>query len=633
VSAVEVHVSLVGRDDLTNEIYRQLRQAILDGRLRAGERLPPTRELARRLSVARGTVTLAYEQLTDEGYATARVGAGTFVSDHAGAYPSQVGPAGGALRPRSLWATIPPPTLFGPLAEYDFRSGIPDARLFPYQTWRRLLGREFHAAAADVGAYADPAGHHGLRQAVARYLGVSRGVSTTAEDVVVTNGTQQAVDIVARVLLDPGDQVAVEDPGYGPPRRLLASLGAKVAGVPVDDQGLVVDAIPPGTRLVYVTPSHQFPLGMTMSLPRRLALLAWARRHDAAVVEDDYDSEFRYGGRPIEPLQTMDAGGRVVYQGSFSKTMLPSLRLGFVVAPPSLRQALRTAKHLADWHSPLSAQAALARFIDDGWFARHVRKMRAVYQERHRLVVDGLRRRFAEHLEPAQVLHDRDGRRQQRRVHRARQAAGVVDVHRVDADQPGLLLGQPLGGGGGEERVAGAVPLGAPVAVPPCVDQHGSASNVVGGQHVPVDRGPVIHPHHDAVQVGDAVEGHAGHIGRAGEAVERAVEVGAGVGHHRDPPDLEGGAGPVAGGGRFPGEVVADLGSGQTRIGHHSVLDPVAQLDETALRGPRRIRRRARRPATGRGSTSRPFHSASLVKCGIPEAMATGWTSRPRRRW
>jgi GntR family transcriptional regulator / MocR family aminotransferase len=399
VSSVEVHVSLVGRGDLTVEIYRQLRQAIFEGRLRAGERLPPTRELARRLSVARTTVTTAYDRLADEGYVTSRVGAGTFVSDHIEADASRVGPAAGALRPRPLWATIPLPTGFGQPAKFDFRVGLPDAGLFPYQTWRRLLGRELDAAAAGMGVYADPAGHHGLRLAIARHLGVARAVQATADDVVVTSGTQQAVDIVARVLLEPGDQVAVEDPGYAPTRWLLAALGAKVAGVPVDDQGLVVDAIPEGTRLVYITPSHQYPLGMTMSLPRRLALLAWAKRHDAAIVEDDYDSEFRYGGRPIEPLQAMDMGERVVYVGSFSKTLLPSLRLGFVVAPASLREALRAAKFVTDWHTPLPAQAALARFIDEGWFAAHVRRMRGVYQERHRLVVDGLRRRFADHME------------------------------------------------------------------------------------------------------------------------------------------------------------------------------------------------------------------------------------------
>jgi GntR family transcriptional regulator/MocR family aminotransferase len=180
----------------------------------------------------------------------------------------------------------------------------------------------------------------------------------------------------------------------------MASLGAEVVGVPVDDQGLVVEAIPPRTRLVHVTPSHQFPLGVAMSLPRRLALLAWAERHDAAVVEDDYDSEFRYGGRPIEPLQTLDRSGRVIYVGSFSKTLLATLRLGFLVTPSSLVAAVRSAKYLADWHTPLPTQAALADFIDQGLFARHLRRMRMVYQRRHRQIVESLDDRFADHLKP-----------------------------------------------------------------------------------------------------------------------------------------------------------------------------------------------------------------------------------------
>jgi GntR family transcriptional regulator/MocR family aminotransferase len=334
---MEMHVSLVGRGDLTGEIYRQLRRAILDGRLPPGGRLPPTRELARRLSVSRTTVTVAYDRLVGEGFLTARVGAGTYVSDGLAGVTRRAGRAGGALRPRPVWDSVEP-FVFEREAEFDFRPGIPDARLVPYQTWRRLLARELNPAAVGAGHYADPAGHLGLRRAIARHLGVARGVQATAEEVVVTNGTQQAVDIVARVLLAPGDRVAVEDPCYGPPRQLLQTLGARVTGVPVDDQGLVVDAIPPGTRLVCVTPSHQFPLGMAMSLPRRMALLAWAQRHHAAIVEDDYDSEFRYGGRPIEPLQTLDASGRVIYVGSFSKTMLATLRLGFVVAPASLRR-------------------------------------------------------------------------------------------------------------------------------------------------------------------------------------------------------------------------------------------------------------------------------------------------------
>jgi GntR family transcriptional regulator / MocR family aminotransferase len=397
---MEVHVSLVGRKDLAGEIYRQLRRAILDGRLPPGGRLPATRELARRLDVSRTTVTVAYDRLTGEGFITSRVGAGTFVGDDVAGPAGPDRPGRGALRPRPLWDAIAVPTVFDKPARFDFRTGIPDATLFPYQSWRRLLVRQLRPAAVGLGAYGDPAGHPGLRQAIARHVGLARGVQAGAEEVVVTNGTQQAVDVVARVLLAPGDRVAVESPGYGPPRRLMASLGAEVLGVPVDDQGLVVEAIPPRTRLVYVTPSHQFPLGMAMSLPRRLALLAWAERHDAAVVEDDYDSEFRYGGRPIEPLQTLDGSGRVIYVGSFSKTLLATLRLGFLVVPASLVAAVRSAKFLADWHTPLPTQAALADFIDQGYFARHLRKMRATYQQRHRQIVEALDDRFADHLKP-----------------------------------------------------------------------------------------------------------------------------------------------------------------------------------------------------------------------------------------
>jgi GntR family transcriptional regulator/MocR family aminotransferase len=227
---------------------------------------------------------------------------------------------------------------------------------------------------------------------------VSRGVRATPGNVIVTSGSQQALDIVARALISPGDLVAVEDPGYGPARHLLRSLDARIAGVPVDVQGLRVDAIPEAARLVLVTPSHQYPLGMAMSLPRRLSLLAWADEHEAAIVEDDYDSEFRLGGRPIEPLQMLDEAGRVVYIGTFSKSMLPTLRLAFAVVPESIRRAVVAAKFVADWHSPLPAQRALATFIRDGAFARHVRRMRWVYRERHDQITTILRRTFSDEL-------------------------------------------------------------------------------------------------------------------------------------------------------------------------------------------------------------------------------------------
>jgi len=396
---MDVHVSLVGRHDLAGEIYRQLRALILDGRLREGERLPPSRELATGLSVSRTTVNVAYDRLMSEGFVTSRVGAGTFVNGHCKPRRSgSKGPAG-ALRPRPFWDDVPLPGKLWRPARFDLRSGIPDARLFPYETWRRLMARELRASAVGHGEYADPAGHRGLREAIGRHIGVARGVVASGDDVVVTNGTQQAVDIVARALVAPGDRVVVEDPGYTPPRRLFASLGARVTGVPVDAEGLIVDAIPRDTRLVYVTPSHQYPLGMSMSLARRMSLLSWAERHDAAIIEDDYDSEFRFVGRPIEPLQTLDRAGRVIYVGSFSKTMLATLRIGFVVAPPSVGHAFQAAKFLTDWHTALPTQAALARFIEGGWFARHVRRMREVYLARHQRIVATLTTKFADELD------------------------------------------------------------------------------------------------------------------------------------------------------------------------------------------------------------------------------------------
>jgi GntR family transcriptional regulator/MocR family aminotransferase len=395
---MDVHVGLVGRRDLAGEIYRQLRSAILDGRLRGGERLPPSREMAGRLSVSRTTVGVAYDRLISEGFAIARTGSGTFVSRQVALTPvSRRRGAPGALRARRIWDDVVPLGHWRDVA-FDFRPGIPDASLFPYETWRALIARQLRPLAVGRGGYGDPAGHDGLREAISRHLGTARGVRSVADDVIVTTGTQQAVDLVARVLLDPGDRVAVEDPGYSPPRRLFQTLGLTVTGVPVDAEGLVVDAIPANTKLVYVSPSHQFPLGTSMSLRRRMALLAWAREHDAAIVEDDYDSEFRYGGRPIEPVQMLDTSGRVIYVGSFSKTTLATLRLGFVIVPPSLRAATRAAKFVTDWHTALPTQAAMAGFIESGLFARHVRRMRSVYRARHERMVQVIARDFADEL-------------------------------------------------------------------------------------------------------------------------------------------------------------------------------------------------------------------------------------------
>ncbi|MCV0395756.1 MAG: PLP-dependent aminotransferase family protein [Rhizobiaceae bacterium] len=396
------HVSLVGRRDLSGEIYRQIRKAILGGRLRPEDRLPPSRELARTLAVSRATVTVAYERLAGEGFVVCQQGAGTFVSEWAAraGHGRARRRSEGTIQARPVWQSIPLPTAFDRPARFDFRTGLPDATLFPHRKWRPLVTRVLRSnERASIITYEHPAGHRDLRAAIARHIGHSRGIEASMDDIIVTNGTQQALDILARVLLEPGDRIAVEDPCYEAPRRLFESLGIRVVGVPVDRDGLVVDALPRGVRAVYVTPSHQYPLGVTMTLARRQALLAWADRNDAVVIEDDYDGEFRFEGRPLEPLQTLDATGRVIYVGSFSKTMLPTLRLGFLVAPSSLRMAVQKAKYVSDWHTSTLEQAALAAFISDGGFARHVRRVGRIYRERREMIADVIRRDFADHLE------------------------------------------------------------------------------------------------------------------------------------------------------------------------------------------------------------------------------------------
>ncbi|WP_432976954.1 PLP-dependent aminotransferase family protein [Dactylosporangium sp. CA-233914] len=383
---MDLHISLDGRGDRTDRIYRQLRDAILDGRLRHGERVPPSRELARGLSVARNTVAAAYDRLVGDGFLCGRAGAGTFVAYRGEPALSRRAPAG-PLRPSRRFSLLLEEPPSSPPARFDLRIGHPDASLFPLAAWRRLLARSVRASAD----YGDPSGFLPLRAAISRHIGLSRSVRAAADDVLVTAGAQQAIDLVGRVLIEPGTVVAVEEPGYRPVRRLFQSHGARVIGVPVDDDGLVVSALPPSARLVYVTPSHQHPLGTAMSLERRTALLAWAQQHRAAIVEDDYDSEFRYYDRPLEPLQSLDRAGRVIYVGSFSKTLLPSLRLGFLVAPEALRPALRAARRLADWHGEPAAQTALAAFIDEGLLQRHLRTVGRVYAVRHELVVRAAR--------------------------------------------------------------------------------------------------------------------------------------------------------------------------------------------------------------------------------------------------
>jgi GntR family transcriptional regulator/MocR family aminotransferase len=338
--------------------------------------------------------------------------------------------------------------------EFDFRPGLPDASRFPFAAWRARISRQLRPHAVGAGTPIGPAGHPALRAAIARHIRASRAVRASADDVLVTNGSQQALDLIVRVLLEPGDVVAIEDPGYPLPRRLFQSHCLRVVGVPVDDEGLIVEQIPERTRLVYVTPSHQYPLGMAMSMARRQALLAWAEQAEAAVVEDDYDSEFRYGGRPLETLQGLDASGRVLYVGSFSKSLLPTLRLGFLIAPEPLNAALWKAKQLADWHTAVPAQAALADLIEDGLLSQHVRRMRRIYTDRHDRVVETLLRHFAGRLRPlpaagglhlTAVLDDGDAGGDLAIAERAR-AKGVavlpLSYHYLSGRaRPGFLLG------------------------------------------------------------------------------------------------------------------------------------------------------------------------------------------------
>jgi len=393
-------------------LHRELRAAILDGRLKPGLRLPSTRILADSWGVSRNTVMGAYDLLLSEGYLFARHGAGTYVAEvlpnrgeRASVSEADEADAKPDARLNALWGS-PPPYLGKPWVSSMapnhalFRLGVPDTASFPFHIWRRLLARSLRALAKLPAAYVEAQGRPLLREAIANHVSFARAVACRPEDVVVTAGTQQAFDLLARILVTPGrTTVAMEDPGYPPVRAALVAAGAKLVPVPVDSEGLVVERLPADTRVICVTPSHQFPLGVAMSMRRRAELLDFARVNGAVVIEDDYDGEFRFGATPRDALQTLDRSGSVFYVGTFSKSLFPGIRLGFVVAPSWARRALVTAKQCSDWHSPVLEQDALASFISEGHMARHVRKMRKVYSERRELVMNSLQTHFSPWLE------------------------------------------------------------------------------------------------------------------------------------------------------------------------------------------------------------------------------------------
>ena len=411
---------------LYRQLYAQLRQAVLSRRLLAGTRLPPTRALAEELAVSRNTVVNAFEQLIAEGYLDGKIGSGTYVAHSLGdetlglrgrvpairrapsTRPEAVARRPGASRPaphlsprgaaiaagaREPWAGQSEPCAFEP--------GVPALASFPTKLWSLLAARQWRGATSGLLGYGDPAGYAPLREALAAYLGASRGVLCVPEQVIIVAGSQQATDLAVRLLLDRGDEVWVEDPGYLDARSVVAGAGALPVAVPVDEDGLDLEKgkrSAPRARMVYVSPSHQFPLGVRLSLARRLALLEWANRSQAWIVEDDYDSEYRYVGRPLAALQGLDQAGRVIYVGTFSEVLFPSLRLGYMVVPRELVESFVTARALADRHSPLVEQAIVAEFIRAGHFARHIRRMRELYAERRAVLVEAIERELADWL-------------------------------------------------------------------------------------------------------------------------------------------------------------------------------------------------------------------------------------------
>jgi GntR family transcriptional regulator/MocR family aminotransferase len=392
--APELEIALLlpepGSRRTRRDLYEQLRAAIRGGRLAPGLKMPASRRLAQRLGVSRNTVTAVYELLASEGCMDSRPGAGTFVA--AGHAREEKRPAALDMtgRLRTAWGDWRAPGL-SPGLRYPFYVGAPDLAAFPWDLWRKIANRTLRAYGRSPRLALGPAGPRALCEAIAGHLSFARGVACRPEDIVVMAGAQQAFDILARVLTHrPGMVVAVEDPGYPPIRLAFEAAGSRVVGAPVDDEGIVVDELDPAAEVICVTPSHQFPLGCPMSPARRQALLAFARRTGAVVIEDDYDGEFRFDGRPLEALQTLDVTGQVLYVGTFSKSLFPDLRLGFVVAPEWAREPIAAAKRSIDGRSPHVAQQTLAAFIGEGHLARHVRRMRRIYAARRRALLEAV---------------------------------------------------------------------------------------------------------------------------------------------------------------------------------------------------------------------------------------------------
>ncbi len=402
--------------ELGSWLYTALRSAILDGRLKPGSRMPSTRGLSKQYGLARGTATGAFENLKSEGYIETRVGAGTFVSIRipdqsmavqADSAQAAVEPSRAGLAERGRNAVEGVRLLASSHSVGKaFRSYEPAIDQFPVNLWARVAGRVLRHAPRSLYGQGDARGYLPLRRAIAEYAGTARGVRCDADQIIITSGTQQALDLIARMLLDPGNAVWVEDPGYPGAVYSLRAASARIVPVPVDQDGLIVEqgrSAQPHARMVYVTPSNQFPLGVSMSHRRRAALLDWAAEENAWIVEDEYDAEYRYFGRPVPSLQSMDRSGCVLYVGTFTKMLFNSLRLGFVVVPERIVDAFAVARTMLDRHPPTLEQAILADFILEGHFGHHVRRMRQLYARRMAVLCDASHERLSGALDVARA--------------------------------------------------------------------------------------------------------------------------------------------------------------------------------------------------------------------------------------
>jgi GntR family transcriptional regulator / MocR family aminotransferase len=416
---IEMERPVPGSRNAGQLLYQQLKAAIEDGRLSAGTRLPASRKSAAFFGLSRNTVAEVYDRLANEGLVVARHGSGTCVA-YQSTKPASLRSPTSPYRLNTFWLQEDVTSAMGfwrddpavvPRAEaaIDFRPALIDHRLFPFDVYRRISAKQLRGLEKKPPAFKSAQGNQGnfhLREAITNHISLTRAVVCSSDDIVVTAGAQQAFDLLARVLVTPGQTVvAIEDPGYPPMRVAFTAAGARVVPIAVDDEGLIVDCLPSDVGVICVCPSHQFPLGITMSKRRRAALVEFARRNGAVIVEDDYDGEFRFGEKPLQSLRATDAADVVFYVGTFSKCMLPSLRLGFVVVPDWARRTLIAAKNCLDWHCSMPLQMAVSAFITEGQLARHVRKMRQIYGERRQLLSRLLKRNFADWLEPIPSLY------------------------------------------------------------------------------------------------------------------------------------------------------------------------------------------------------------------------------------